>query len=219
MEEAQTVGDTDRQAEVKARLDELAAIVEAPKRGADTRKAKAEADARAKAKADADAAAAKAKADAEAAAQAKAEAALRPVPVGRPTGTYPAVPCPGGGSITIDGSLAHNLNAMLLAARNDGINLCGGGYRDPNRQIQLRIQNCGSSTYAIYQMPPGSCLPPTAIPGTSSHERGLAIDFRCAGQGIPTRSSPCFQWMAAHAAGFGFFNLPSEPWHWSTTGS
>jgi LAS superfamily LD-carboxypeptidase LdcB len=146
-------------------------------------------------------------------------AAPTPGPVGRPTGTYPAVRCPGGGSITIDGSLAHNLDAMLLAARRDGVDLCGGGYRDRDQQVRLRMQNCGSSDYAIYQMPSGNCSPPTAIPGTSMHERGLAIDFRCAGQGMPGRSSPCFAWMAAHAAAFGLFNLPSEPWHWSVDGS
>ncbi len=129
------------------------------------------------------------------------------------------MPCPGGGSITIDGSLGHNLQAMVLAAHADGIALCGGGYRSPAEQIQLRIAHCGSSNYAIYQMPSGQCSPPTAVPGTSNHEQGLAIDFRCFGDGIPTHASPCFQWLAGHAATYGLFNLPSEPWHWSTTGS
>lgn len=208
LDEATIAGDEERQAEVRARRDELVAIVEAPKRAV-VHKVKADA-----------AADAAAKADAEAAARARAEAAaLTPGPVGAPTGTYPAVPCPGGGSITIDGSLAHNLDAMLLAARRDGVDLCGGGYRDRDQQVRLRIQNCGSSDHAIYQMPSGSCSPPTAIPGTSMHERGLAIDFRCGGQGMPGRSSPCFAWMAAHAAAFGLFNLPSEPWHWSVDGS
>jgi LAS superfamily LD-carboxypeptidase LdcB len=205
LDEATIAGDAERQAEVKARRDELVAILEAPERAAD-RKAKAEAEA-------------KAKADAEAAARARAEAALTPGPIGPRTGGYPAVSCPGGGSITVDGSLAHNLQAMLLTAWRDGVNLCGGGYRDRDQQVRLRIQHCGSSEYAIYEMPSGSCSPPTAIPGTSMHERGLAIDFQCAGQSMSGRSSPCFAWMAAHAAAFGLFNLPSEPWHWSVDGS
>jgi D-alanyl-D-alanine carboxypeptidase len=51
------------------------------------------------------------------------------------------------------------------------------------------------------------------------HERGLAVDFTCNGGGvISSRSSPCFQWMSAHAGSYGFHNLPSEPWHWSTNG-
>jgi LAS superfamily LD-carboxypeptidase LdcB len=69
-------------------------------------------------------------------------------------------------------------------------------------------------------MPASQCSPPTAIPGTSEHERGLAIDFRCNGQSIGqrARSNPCFVWLSRHAAEYGFYNLPSEAWHWSTTG-
>jgi D-alanyl-D-alanine carboxypeptidase len=207
LEDATSAGDAARQAEVKARRDELVAIIEAPKRAA-ARKAQADAAAKAKAQAEAEAARAEAVA-----------AAMTPGPMGPATGAHPSVPCPGGGSITVDGSPAHNLNAMLLVAWRDSVNLCGSGYRDSGKQVQLRIQNCGTSDYAIYQMPSGSCSPPTAIPGTSLHERGLAIDFRCAGQGMPSRSSPCFAWMAGHAAAFGFYNLPSEPWHWSVDGS
>jgi LAS superfamily LD-carboxypeptidase LdcB len=211
LDEATSARDAERQADVKARRDELVAILEAPKRAA-ARKAKAEAEAKAKAEA-------QAKADAEAAARASAKAALTAGPIGPPTGGYPAVSCPGGGSITVDGSLAHNLRAMLLTAWRDGVNLCGGGYRDRDQQVRLRAQHCGSSEYAIYQMPSGSCSPPTAIPGTSMHERGLAIDFQCAGQSMSGRSSACFAWMAAHAVEFGLYNLPSEPWHWSVDGS
>jgi LAS superfamily LD-carboxypeptidase LdcB len=52
------------------------------------------------------------------------------------------------------------------------------------------------------------------------HERGLAIDFTCNGGGaIGSRSSPCFQWLSGNASSYGFYNLPSEPWHWSTNGN
>jgi len=44
------------------------------------------------------------------------------------------------------------------------------------------------------------------------------VDFTCNGAGISTRANRCFQWLDAHAAGAGLYNLPSEPWHWSTTG-
>ena len=84
-------------------------------------------------------------------------------------------------------------------------------------QIQTRMNNCGTSYYAIYEMPASQCHPPTARPGQSMHERGLAVDFTCNGGGvIGSHSSPCFQWLAANASGYGFYNLPSEPWHWST---
>ena len=119
----------------------------------------------------------------------------------------------------MDSSLAGNLRSMLDAAAADGNNLCGGGYRDPSEQVALRKANCGTSDYAIYQMPSGSCSPPTAIPGTSQHELGLAIDFTCNGGGSLSSSSPCFTWLKSNAAGYGLYNLPSEPWHWSNDGT
>jgi LAS superfamily LD-carboxypeptidase LdcB len=162
---------------------------------------------------------------AEAAAQAAAEAASRPssggggASLGPATGSLTSVSCPGGGSITVDSSLAGSLRSMLDAAAADGNNLCGGGYRDPSEQVALRMSNCGTSDYAIYEMPSGSCSPPTAIPGTSQHELGLAIDFTCNGGGTLSSSSPCFTWLKSNAAGYGLYNLPSEPWHWSNDGT
>ena len=51
------------------------------------------------------------------------------------------------------------------------------------------------------------------------HERGLAIDFTCGGTTIGSHSSPCYKWLSAHASQYGLYNLPSEPWHWSTNGN
>jgi LAS superfamily LD-carboxypeptidase LdcB len=103
---------------------------------------------------------------------------------------------------------------MIQAAAADGVYLSGGGYRSPQAQIDLRRQHCGSSYYAIYQAPASSCSPPTAIPGTSMHERGLAIDFDNCYYG-----SSVYNWLSANAASYGLYNLPSESWHWSTTGT
>jgi len=120
--------------------------------------------------------------------------------------------------IRVHESIAANLAQLLEAADAAGITLAGGGYRDPAGQIAVRRANCGTSNYAVYQMPASSCRPPTARPGTSMHERGLAVDFTYGGRVISSRSSPAFQWLAANASRFGFYNLPSEPWHWSSTG-
>jgi len=108
---------------------------------------------------------------------------------------------------------------MLGAAEADGITLGGKGYRSPDGQLAVRRQNCGTSNYAVYEMNPSSCHPPTARPGTSMHERGLAIDFTCNGSLISGHGSPCYQWLSAHAAAYGFYNLPSEAWHWSVNGT
>jgi probable HAF family extracellular repeat protein len=121
--------------------------------------------------------------------------------------------------ITVNADIADDIEGLLAAAEADGLVLTGYGHRDHARQIALRRAHCGTSYYAIYQMPAGKCSPPTARPGTSMHERGLAIDFSCDGLLIRSRSNPCYQWLAANAASYGLYNLPSEAWHWSTNGS
>ena len=173
----------------------------------------------------------------EAAARAAAAAADRPAPpvsdsppriptmappasvVTSAPGGLATVTCPHGGSVTVAGSIAGNVQALLNAAANDGVSLCAvSGWRSPQKQIELRRAHCGSSNYAIYYMPSSRCSPPTARPGSSMHERGLAIDFSCNGGGAIRRGNSCWNWLAAHANDYGLYNLPSEPWHWSTSG-
>jgi hypothetical protein len=160
-----------------------------------------------------------AEAEARAEAERLAEEAARLGDVGGPSGSLVDVACPGGGSITVDSAMGPNLEAMLAAASGDGITLCGGGYRSPDAQVELRRQNCGTSQYAIWEAPSSSCSPPTARPGSSNHEQGLAVDFTCSGSLIESQGSSCFTWMDANAASYGFYNLPSEPWHWSNDGT
>lgn len=110
--------------------------------------------------------------------------------------------------IIVSSAIAGNVRALLDHAQRDGIVLRGSGFRSNKRQTELYDQNC----------PNGVCKIPTAVPGTSMHEKGLAIDFTHNGASITTRSSPAFRWLAANAGRYGLSNLPSEPWHWSTTG-
>jgi len=118
--------------------------------------------------------------------------------------------------IQVASSIAAQVGALLAAADASGLAMSGGGYRSGQAQIQTRRANgCPD----VYNSPASSCRPPTARPGQSMHERGLAIDFTCNGALISSRSSPCFKWMAANAPRFGLRNLPSEPWHWSTNGN
>jgi hypothetical protein len=121
------------------------------------------------------------------------------------------------GGITVDSSIAEPVRALLLAAESEGVALAGSGHRSAEVQIELRRAHCGTSDYAVFDMPAEACSPPTARPGHSMHERGLAIDFTCAGQ-LVRRSDRCFGWLATHAGRFGLSNLPSEPWHWSVNG-
>ena len=116
--------------------------------------------------------------------------------------------------ITVHRDIADNLEALLAAAEADGIVFGGGGYRDPEDQWRLRRAHCPNPSSS----PPSACRPPTARPGQSMHERGLAVDFTYNGSIISSRSNPGYRWLAAHAGSYGFRNLPSEPWHWSTNG-
>lgn len=62
-----------------------------------------------------------------------------------------------------------------------------------------------------------------AVPGTSNHGWGLALDL-CGG--IQSFSTAQFAWMAAHASSFGWVHPPwaapgrgrEEPWHWEFAG-
>lgn len=141
-----------------------------------------------------------------------------PTPTTLPPGTSVDVVYVRG--IPVARSISANLEAMMAAAQAAGHVLGGSGYRDISVQISLRIQNCGGSDYySVWQKPSSQCSPPTAIPGRSMHEKGLAVDLTCSGTLIRSRTSPCFVWLAANASRYGFYNLPSEPWHWSTNGN
>jgi hypothetical protein len=142
-----------------------------------------------------------------------------PDPAGSASGRLAHVRCPGGGHFVVDASIAGGTQALVDAAHRAGVGLCAkSGFRTAAEQVELRRAHCGGSQYAVYQAPPSSCSPPTARPGTSNHEGGLAVDFSCADGKPMTHASPCFRWLAGHAPAHGLHNLPSEPWHWSVTG-
>jgi hypothetical protein len=121
--------------------------------------------------------------------------------------------------ITVATRIADNLERMLEAADADGMRFGGSGYRSPSGQVAARRRNCGSSEYDIYEKPSGRCHPPTAKPGQSMHEQGLAIDFTYNGSVINSHSNAGYQWLRGHASRYGFYNLPSEAWHWSVNGN
>lgn len=144
-----------------------------------------------------------------------AEAAVTTTPIG---GGLVSV-----GGITVAATLGPQLEALLEAARVDGIVLGGSGYRSPATTARLRVLNgCPD----IYDSPASACRVPTARPGESMHERGLAVDFTYQERTIcyPRRASTCsgnaaFDWLAANAARFGLQVLDTEAWHWSTNGA
>ncbi len=124
--------------------------------------------------------------------------------------------------IQVHADIAPALEGLLSEAEAAGVVLSGWGYRTTESQISLRRQHCGGpgvdDATAVYLVAPGACSPPTAKPGTSMHELGLAIDFTNAGASISSHDDPAWIWLNEHAAEYGFQNLPSEPWHWSING-
>ena len=160
-------------------------------------------------------------------------------PSGGPDGGAPTdtVPCSAGGAgqvqtapdgvlirvcavgpFVVDTTISGQVAAMVAAANAAGLNLGGSAFRSNAQQIALRRAHCGPTDYDIYQRPSGQCSPPTAIPGQSMHEWGLALDITSSGHLIASHSDPAWQWLAANAARYGLRNLASEPWHWSSNG-
>ena len=142
-----------------------------------------------------------------------------PDPAGSASGALAGAWCADGTRIVVDAGLGLGVQYLINDAAAAGVGLCGSGFRTYQEQVELRRAHCGTSDAAVYEAAPSSCSPPTARPGTSNHEDGLAVDFSCADGQPMTHASPCYQWLAANGANYGLHNLPSEPWHWSVTGT
>ena len=120
--------------------------------------------------------------------------------------------------IEVASEIAPSVEVMLAAAAKDGVVLKGSGYRSTAEQIAIRRAVCGPTDYDIWDKPSSACSPPVARPGYSMHERGLAIDFQVQDDLLRNANHPAFLWLSKNAARFGFYNLASEPWHWSVNG-
>jgi len=106
--------------------------------------------------------------------------------------------------------LADAVDELFTQARAAGIDLAGSGWRSHEQQAAARARNCATAEDGT-----AVCRPPTAVPGTSRHERGLALDLTDHGH-LVRRGTPAWTWLTEHAPPLGLHNLPSEPWHWST---
>lgn len=93
---------------------------------------------------------------------------------------------------------------LMAAAQADGTQVVVvSARRTQEEQIALRRQNCGTSEYDIWQKPSGKCRPETAIPGTSRHQDGTAVDL-----------GGDLGYVARNASRFGLVKTVStEDWH------
>jgi hypothetical protein len=112
--------------------------------------------------------------------------------------------------------ISQKVKNMIEKAKQENIVLAGGAYRSPEEQKATRARNCGGTNNIFNKN--AKCEPPTAYPGTSRHEQGLAIDFTCDRVLIQTKDNKCFLWLQRNAASYGLKNFDKEPWHWSFDG-
>lgn len=117
--------------------------------------------------------------------------------------------------IVVNASISANINKLMNDAKTAGLKLSGGGYRTNDQQIALRTKN-GCPDVNISES--SSCKTPTARPGYSNHQMGLAIDFTCSGKLITGSANSCFRWLDENAKEYGLINYKVEPWHWSVDG-
>jgi hypothetical protein len=100
--------------------------------------------------------------------------------------------------------LVQRFLALQAAARAAGHQIgVSSGFRSQQQQIDLRIKNgCPN----IWTAKASQCRIPTAIPGSSNHEHGFAIDI--------SGSSAAKGWANQHGAQFGLhFPVSGEDWH------
>lgn len=123
------------------------------------------------------------------------------------------------------------LKAMMDDARADGIDIgIISAWRSYNTQKILfddkvkRLMSSGYSKEAA-EKEAATCI---ALPGTSEHHTGLAVDFNVTSQSF--ENSKTFKWLKENAENYGFImRYPSdkmditggiiyEPWHWRFVG-
>lgn len=129
---------------------------------------------------------------------------------GFPNGMIPtAALCPVAGAhrLRCDATLGYQAMSAAFTA-TFGRTLClGSSYRPYDAQVQL------------YAAKPALA----AVPGTSNHGWGLAVDL-CGG--AESFGTPEYAWLAANGRAFGWINPPwalpgrgrEEPWHWEFVG-
>jgi hypothetical protein len=111
------------------------------------------------------------------------------------------------GSLVVNSRASGVVYAMAEAAKKNGVALAANsGFRTMAHQQQLFAQNPDPNR--------------VAVPGTSNHQMGLAIDFATLPSSPgPVAGNPIWDWLSKNAASFGYKNYPAEAWHWSPTGN
>ncbi len=113
----------------------------------------------------------------------------------------------------------NNFLAMRTAALKDGVDLkVVDGYRSDAEQVVLYKRYCSSGTCGAKKV--GKPCSMTGGKG-SNHNSGEALDLNvgCA-NGVRNCNTKTYNWLKANGSKWGFRNsLPTDPPHWSPSGS
>jgi hypothetical protein len=106
------------------------------------------------------------------------------------------------------------LDKLIAAAEKDGQDVkINSAYRTVEDQISVWGENCsnniGSGTCVIRKGKASA-----AVPGTSNHGFGLAVDFATKNLKKIEESDPLYKWLDANARDYGFQRIAQESWHW-----
>lgn len=111
------------------------------------------------------------------------------------------------GNVVVNSRVSGAVYALAQAAAKDGVPLmAASGFRTMQHQQALFAQNPDPNR--------------VAVPGTSNHQMGLAIDFALLPSTPgPVTGNPVWDWLVKNAGNYGYKNYPQEAWHWSLTGN
>ena len=130
---------------------------------------------------------------------------------------FPSEATSGGAEKATPGTV-QNFMAMRAAAAKDKIDLkVTDGYRPESEQVSLWNQYCSSGTCGATKV-----AKPCSLGGSgSNHNSGQAIDIDVGcGNGNSSCNTKTYQWLKKNGSNWGFRNaIPSDPPHWSPSGS
>ncbi len=136
----------------------------------------------------------------------------------------------GSGKFYLDSRAADDFDAMMAAAKKDGMNLyVSSSYRTPEYQKNLfekRVKAAMANGENRAEAE-NTVAKETARPGTSDHMLGLAVDFN--GVKNAFKDTKEYDWLIEHCAEYGFIlrypedkvditKVSYEPWHYRYVG-
>lgn len=142
---------------------------------------------------------------------------------------------PIGSGHQIDARAYDDYRAMIKAAKEDGVYIyVTSSYRDMDKQIELhekKIESYVLEGYS-YEKAKEMAAQVVAVPGTSEHQLGLALDFVSSEYrklDEKQEKTKGFQWLKEHCAEYGFIlrypngktditGIIYEPWHFRYVG-